>query len=299
MLRDGVTGDWIGTFIGHKGAVWSSRLSNDATLATTGSADFTAKVWDPQTGECLTTIEHNHIVKAVAFPLQPNPTCVATGGLEKKLRVFDLTRITGSSQQTSANGVKVPIKATGADSIEVGQGAHTGAIKSVNWMSDYQIIVTASEDSTLRWWDLRTPQQPIRTFQTPKPILSCELNTYQPYASTTLVSPGMLSVAAGPNCYFFDGGKPGTLIDEMSFDHEVASVAINTQTGRVVTGGVKETWARVWDLASKTELEIQKGHHGPIWTISFSPDGKVYATGSEDGTVKLWKACKEPYGLWR
>ena len=44
MLRDGVTGDWIGTFIGHKGAVWQSRTSDCGTLAVTASADFTAYV---------------------------------------------------------------------------------------------------------------------------------------------------------------------------------------------------------------------------------------------------------------
>ena len=40
MLRDAATGDWIGTFAGHKGAVWSCRLDPAALLAGTASGKY-------------------------------------------------------------------------------------------------------------------------------------------------------------------------------------------------------------------------------------------------------------------
>ncbi|KAL1878926.1 hypothetical protein Plec18167_004221 [Paecilomyces lecythidis] len=293
MLRDGITGDWIGTFMGHKGAVWQARLSADATIAATAAADFSAKVWDTHTGECLHTLQHSHIVRAVAFPIQLNPQVVATGGAEKKLRIFDLTRgeTSNASSPTSPNANGTGSAST---SYEIGPGVHAGTIKSIVWNQDYNILTTAAEDRKIRWWDLRS-RHPVVEYAVEGTIGTCELNSL----ATSPNDPGILSIAAGKSVYFFDGANPGRLLKKVDFKYEVVSVAVNNETGRFVTGAGDDTWARVYDLHTDEELEVQKGHHGPIWSISYSPDGKLYGTGSEDGTIKLWKACREPYGLWR
>lgn len=311
MMRDGVTGDWIGTFIGHKGAVWNSRLSADAGLAATGSADFSAIVWNTYTGEAAHKLDHNHIVRAVAFPPQVNPQLLATGGQEKKLLIFDLSQGTGSTE-TDAPGV---LKSTSAPSYEVGKDAHQGTVKSIVWGPDPNIIVTAAEDKKVRWWDIRT-QSTIGEYTLEGMIGSCELNP-DPLEGQ---GSGVLSVAAGKSVYFFDGDRPATLLKQFKSTHDISCAALSGAQRKFVTGQSGDTWVRIWDFDEESELgkpsfpgwlarqsvsmltreaEIAKGHHGPVWSVAFSPDGKLFATGSEDGTIKLWKFTPGPYGLWR
>ena len=90
MIRSGETGDWIGTFEGHKGAVWGAALNQQANRAATTSGDFSAKVWDALTGDELLELKHRHIVRTCDW--SPDSVNLVTGGKEAKLRIFDLNQ---------------------------------------------------------------------------------------------------------------------------------------------------------------------------------------------------------------
>jgi WD40 repeat protein len=50
---------------------------------------------------------------------------------------------------------------------------------------------------------------------------------------------------------------------------------------------------RVYDLDTGKEQEVYKGHHGPVHCVSYSPDGEVYGSGSEDGQSLNVAECYE------
>ncbi len=58
------------------------------------------------------------------------------------------------------------------------------------------------------------------------------------------------------------------------------------------TSAFSDTLKTKWTLGSYSLVRSFVGHTGPVWAVSYSPDGQLIATcaGSGDGTVKLWDA---------
>jgi WD40 repeat protein len=46
---------------------------------------------------------------------------------------------------------------------------------------------------------------------------------------------------------------------------------------------------KLWNFESRKLLATLKGHLSHVWDLDISPDGKILASASSDGTIKLWR----------
>jgi len=264
MLRQGDTGDWIGTFEGHKGAVWGVALNATASLAGTAAADFTAKVWDAMRGEELHSFAHNHIVKSVDF--SPDSNHLLTGSNEKLLRIYDLNK---------------------PEAAPLEMGGHTANIKHTIYNTDGRLIFSSSDDNTIRVWDVASAKE------VNKLTLTAPANGLELSADGTL-----LTIAYGSTVAFLDSE---TLREEkhVVLPAPINSAGLHPEKTMFVAGG-EDFKLYKYDYASLSEIDNSKGHFGPVHCVRFAPDGELYASGSEDGTLRLWQTTVgKTYGLWR
>eukprot|EP00591_Stephanopyxis_turris_P010911 CAMPEP_0195510290 /NCGR_PEP_ID=MMETSP0794_2-20130614/2974_1 /TAXON_ID=515487 /ORGANISM="Stephanopyxis turris, Strain CCMP 815" /LENGTH=333 /DNA_ID=CAMNT_0040637677 /DNA_START=46 /DNA_END=1047 /DNA_ORIENTATION=+ len=279
MLRDGITGDWIGTFAGHKGAVWCCRLDPTGYLAATASGDFSARVWDAITGASLFTLPHKHIVKTCDF--SHDSTRLATGGHEGLLRVYDLTKL-----KPGDSNVEPALSLPQCDSEKV-------IISKCTWL-DHSTVLAACGDGKIRFWNV-TGGNLVRTITVVDnesvAVRDMELSRVMGNDKNKLI----LTVAAGDSVFFFDltdGANEEKCLLKLHkmpiHFRDEGGCSLHPHGKKFIAGG-SDLWVRVFDFETGEELECHKGHHGPVRCLRYAPNGKTYATGSEDGTIRLWK----------
>jgi serine-threonine kinase receptor-associated protein len=290
MLRDGTTGDWIGTWSGHKGAVWSCRLDSTASLAGTASGDYSARIWDAVTGELVWVYPHHHIVKSCDF--NPDSTLFATGGHEGILRIYDLKRQIEQSPKNPVTPHEIPLPEN--------QNGSKIVISKLNWLNNTTLLAGCG-DGKVRLYDVTNPsnnQQPIHELILPNN--GSEIRDMEITRIKTKQSPQqqqlqqhpqtILTVAAGKTVYFFDLETYKLLKSyDMPIHFREEGGASLHPSGRKFIAGGSDLWVRVFDFATGKELLTLKGHHGPIRCLRYAPNGAFFASGSEDGTIRLWQ----------
>jgi len=271
------TGERIGTYNGHNGAVWSLDVNDSTSILVSGSADMSVKLWDVETGKELCHIPHKAPVRWVEFAEGDRQFLTLTDqvmGHAASILIYTMAseqaRTAGTPTEIMVPpGIRLTQAMWGPLNTTIVTAADDGVIrvydtetrkliheikdhvKAVNRMTfDQQhiLFITASKDGTARLYDTKTYKL-LKTYDTGRPVNAASMSPLKDH------------VIVG-------GGQS----------------AESVTTTRVDSSQFK---VRFFHKIYAEELGSVPGHFGPVNTLSFSPDGRSFASGGEDGYVRI------------
>ena len=284
--------------------VWSAVFSGDgATIATTG-ADQTVRLWDAATLQLKASL-HGHGGEVWCAAFSPDGGLLATGGKDQNTLLWQTAA--RSPQDTLPhdedfrplfspdgkwlvtvnpdNGNSMLWNADDSTLLKTGL-ADGGQI--IGFSRDGKCVATFdADDLALKFW---LPDGGSRPGETP---LQKPAEIKAPFAFTGMSPKQEYFFAidgAGLICVWkTDTGK---LVRAMPGPAPRIRNAVLSPHGKQIAVSVEsENITRLYDCATGVERQLS-GHQDFVSGLAFSPDGATLATGSMDGTIRLWNTAE-------
>jgi WD40 repeat protein len=218
-------------------------------------------VWDTESAERKYVIKDDPLEAINAISVNKSKTVLASAGAQLKL--WDITNL---------NAPKVRFTLRG----------HEDAVHGVAFSPDGQLLVSASNDESVRLWSVQSGEQ--------KQLFS----GHEGAVLAVAWSPDGRLVASGGGAsdksicvWSVDTGKiaVGPL---RAHGNSIVGLAFNGDASVLVSGSMDKT-IKMWSLkGSPIVLRTLVGHAGAVNSIAYSPDYKLLVSASADRTVRVW-----------
>jgi WD40 repeat protein len=282
--RKGLAGGWEGsTLEGHLGAVTALAVSRDGRHILSGSADWTLKLWEVATGQCLRTLE-GHASAITAVCLSADGRHALSGSVDRALRYWDL--VSGRCLATLEG--------------------HRDVVASVALSADGRHALSGGADRTIRLWELAGGRC-LRTLEAhADPIHSVALSADGRLAlsgsaqflirneSERLFTTGELKlwdVARGRCLPTFEGHADAVTAVCLSAEGRYALSGGGRSVVESAGGKSPPSQLHLWEVASGRRLMTFTGHADAITSVCLSSEGRYALSGSTDKTLKLWETA--------
>ncbi len=297
------------SLIGHENIVYDANFDKTGRTIVSASNDRTAKLWDVDSGFCISTLESDdgHKTGLTSASFSPDGSLLLTGSFDKTCKIWNKTTgecvhtldkhdlpvfdtdwspngsqvVTGSNDKTA----KVWNTATGEDVMTM--VGHSGNITSVVWSPNGLQILTGSMDKTARVWDATKEGDAVLI-----------LKGHTEYVSSVVWSPNGSQIVTGSydaTAIIWDsqtGDMVTVLRREDRKDSSLGVSCVAYSGSRIVTGS-KGGAIVVFSLLGDIILLLE-AHRDVVNSVRFSNDGKSLLSSSKDKTVKIWETFCEP-----
>jgi WD40 repeat protein len=197
----------------------------------------------------------------------------ALGGLAGLNRTKALKRIDLVSARAVGSTPDVPAGPTGE--LKKLDG-HTDEVKSVALSLDGRLVVSGGLDQTVRVWDLATGKEHKILKGHNKQVWGV---VFHPNGRQ------VLSVSWDATCRLWDVAA-GTEIKRFNHGIDLNGLALSRDGNSLLTACDDKT-VYLWNVSSGDEVRRFPGHSNFVYAVAFAPDGRHYASGSVDRTVRV------------
>lgn len=273
-------GERLGTYHGHQGALWTVDVDPTSTIIASGAADNTVRLWDIKTGKCLKVWNFDTAVKRVEFNEDGSRLLAVT---EKRMGFLGTIVVLA---------ITLDVEAEQSDERVMTISCEESKATVAGWSYMSKYIIAGHEDGSVSQYDAKTgePLDNVQVHELDMLITDLQWSQDRTYFITACKDKTAKLINA----------RNLEVLKTYVADTPLNSAAITPKKDFVILGGGQAAMdvtttaarqgkfeARFYHKIFEEEIGRVRGHFGPLNTVAANPNGKGYASGGEDGYVRV------------